>query len=88
MLLGELATLLSGRYFNFEIFPLSFDQYTGITQQNSNIESYINYMQSGGLPELFVFLNEETKRHYVAFVKVTVLLRHVIQRHPIKDPKL
>jgi predicted AAA+ superfamily ATPase len=88
MLSGELATLLSGRYVNFEIFPFSFKEYTGIKQQNSNKESYINYMQSGGLPELFVLPNEETKRHYVASVKDTVLLRDVIQRHAIKDPKL
>lgn len=88
MLSGELATLLSGRYVNFEIFPFSFKEYAGITQQNSNKESYINYMQSGGLPELFVLPNDETKRHYVASVKDTVLLRDVIQRHAIKDPKL
>lgn len=88
MLSGELATLLSGRYVNFEIFPFSFKEYIGITQQNSNKESYINYMQSGGLPELFVLPNEETKRNYVASVKDTVLLRDVIQRHAIKDPKL
>lgn len=88
MLSGELATLLSGRYVNFEIFPFSFKEYTGITKQDSNKESYINYMKSGGLPELFVLPNEETKRHYVASVKDTVLLRDVIQRHAIKDPRL
>lgn len=88
MLSGELATLLSGRYVNFEIFPFSFKEYAGITQQNGNKETYINYMQRGGLPELFVLPNEETKKHYVASVKDTVLLRDVIQRHAIKDPKL
>jgi uncharacterized protein len=88
MLSSELATLLSGRYINFEIFPFSFKEYVGITQQNSNKESYINYMKTGGLPELFVLPNDETKRHYVASVKDTVLLRDVIQHHAIKDPKL
>lgn len=88
MLSGELATLLSGRYINFEIFPFSFKEYIGVTKQVSNKESYINYMQSGGLPELFVLPNEETKRHYIASVKDTVLLRDVIQRHAIKDPRL
>ncbi len=88
MLSGELATLLSGRYVNFEIFPFSFKEYVGITNQNSNKEMYIKYMQCGGLPELFVLPNEETKRHYVASVKDTVLLRDVIQRHAIKDPNL
>jgi predicted AAA+ superfamily ATPase len=88
MLSGELATLLSGRYINFEIFPFSFKEYIGITKQDNNKESFINYMQSGGLPELFVLPNEETKRHYIASVKDTVLLRDVIQRHAIKDPRL
>ncbi|MCH7414426.1 ATP-binding protein [Belliella sp. R4-6] len=88
MLSGELATLLSGRYVSFEIFPFSFKEYTGITRQEANKSSYINYMQSGGLPELFELPNEETKRHYISSVKDTVLLRDIIQRHAIKDPKL
>lgn len=45
-------------------------------------------MQSGGLPELFSLPNEETKQHYVAALRDTVLLRDVIQRQAIKDPKL
>ena len=31
MLSGELVTLLSGRYVNFEIFPFSYQEYIGIT---------------------------------------------------------
>jgi len=88
MLSGELATLLSGRYVSFEIFPFSFSEYVGITQRNISKQSYIDYMQNGGLPELFVLPNDETKRHYMAALKDTVLLRDVIQRHSIKDPKL
>lgn len=88
MLSGELATLLSGRYVRFEIFPFSYPEYLGYRDEPQGKTSYLNYMQSGGLPELFVLPNEETKRHYVAAVKDTVLLRDVIQRHSIKDPKL
>lgn len=88
MLSGELATLLSGRYVSFEILPFSFKEYIGITKQEATKSSYINYMQSGGLPELFKLPNEETKRHYISSVKDTVLLRDIIQRHAIKDPKL
>lgn len=88
MLSGELATLLSGRYVNFTIFPFSYHEYLGITAQLVSKVTFINYLQSGGLPELFVLPNEETKRHYLASVKDTVLLRDVIQRHKINDPKL
>ena len=88
MLSGELATLLSGRYVSFEISPFSYSEFLGFTGEKRCKATYLNYLQSGGLPELFMLPNEETKRHYVASVKDTVLLRDVIQRHAIKDPKL
>jgi predicted AAA+ superfamily ATPase len=73
MLSGELATLLSGRYIEFQIFPFSFNEYIGITKKENSKQSYINYMESGGLPELFMLPNEETKRNYISAVKDTVL---------------
>jgi predicted AAA+ superfamily ATPase len=88
MFSGELATLLSGRYVNFEIFPFGFTEYAGITGQQASKQAFVEYMESGGLPELFVLPNEETKRNYISAVKDTVLLRDVIQRHSIKYPKL
>lgn len=88
MLSMELATLLSGRYVNFEVFPFSYAEYTGITQKEVKKQSYIDYMESGALPELFVLPNDETKRNYISAIKDTVLLRDIIQRHSIKDPKL
>ena len=48
----------------------------------------MQYLNSGGLPELFNLNSEETKRHYVAAVKETILLRDIIQRYKIKDAKL
>ncbi|MBD1434974.1 ATP-binding protein [Sphingobacterium sp. DN00404] len=88
MLSGELATLLSGRYVTFEVFPFSYAEYRGITHSETTKQSYIHYMESGGLPELFVLPNEDTKRNYINAVKDTVLLRDIIQRYSIKDPKL
>lgn len=88
MLSGELATLLSGRYVSFEIFPFSFNEYAGITKKDISKQSFIEYLESGALPELFVLPNDETKRNYISAIKDTVLLRDIIQRHNIKDPKL
>ena len=88
MLSGELATLLSGRYVNFEIQPFSFAEYAEITNKDLSKQTCLDYMESGGLPELFVLPTEDTKKNYIAAIKDTVLLRDVIQRHNIKDPKL
>lgn len=88
MLSGELATLLSGRYIKFQIFPFSFDEYLGITNNENTKQNFIDYMESGGLPELYMLPNEETKRNYISAIKDTVLLRNIIQRHKIKDAKL
>lgn len=88
MLSGELASLLSGRYVNFEILPFSYHEYLGILNKESSKQSYIDYMESGALPELFVLPNNETKRNYISAIKDTVLLRDIIQRYNIKDTKL
>jgi hypothetical protein len=88
MLSGELATLLSGRYVSFEIFPFGFEEYTQVLEVENKKQTYIEYMESGGLPELFALPNEQTKRNYVSAVKDSVLLRDIIQRYSIKDPRL
>lgn len=88
MLAGELSTLLSGRYIEFEIFPFSFTEYCGILHKEYSKQNFITYMESGGLPELFHLPNDETKRNYISAVKDTVFLRDIIQRYNIKDPKL
>jgi predicted AAA+ superfamily ATPase len=88
MLSGELATLLSGRYIEFEIFPFSFSEYLGILKKENNKQNFIEYMESGGLPELFNLQNDEIKRNYVSAIKDTVFLRDIIQRYSVKEPKL
>ena len=88
MLSGELATLLSGRYVEFEIFPFSFSEYLGILQKENTKQHFIEYMESGGLPELFNLQNDEIRRNYVSAIKDTVFLRDIIRRYSIKEPKL
>ena len=88
MLSGELATLLSGRYVNFEILPFDFAEYAGITGREQNRQTWIDYMESGGLPELFSLPGHDTRRNYISAVKDTVLLRDIIQRHTVKDARL
>lgn len=88
MLSGELATLLSGRYVSFEIFPFDYQEYLGIMGKEQAKLSFIDYMNSGGMPELFMLPDDELKRNYMSALKDTVLLRDIIQRYNIKDARL
>ena len=88
MLSSELSTLLSGRYVQFLILPLSFNEFTTFTKEESNRANYIKYLQTGALPELLHLPNEDTKRHYLGALRDTILLRDIVQRYQIKDTNL
>jgi predicted AAA+ superfamily ATPase len=88
MISTELASLLSGRYVTFNIFPFSYNEFLGITKSELSKASYLEYMSTGGLPELFAIPKPETRRNYVSAIKDTVMLRDIIQRQNIREPGL
>lgn len=88
LLTGELATLIAGRYVKMNVFPFSYEEYSAYLNKNKSRTSYLEYLSTGGLPELMHLNNEETKRHYLGALRDTILLRDVIQRHQIKDTEL
>lgn len=89
MLSGELATLLSGRYVCFNVFPYSYSEYLSITNRKQGKQSYVEYMNNGGLPELFSLPEKlDIRRNYMSAIKDTILLRDIIQRYNIREPKL
>lgn len=88
LLSGELATHLSGRYVSFLITPFSYDEYVSATQQPNGKQRFLQYLQTGGLPELFRLPDEESKRYYVSAVYDTVILRDIVQRYHIRDVRL
>jgi predicted AAA+ superfamily ATPase len=88
LLSGELASLLSGRYVEFEIFSFSFFEFADFKKMVISKESFLNYMQNGGLPEMFNFDQEELQRHYIESLRNTIVLRDIVGRYNIKDLSL
>jgi predicted AAA+ superfamily ATPase len=88
LLSAELATLLSGRYIQFQILPFSYLEFISIKKKENTRASFLEYLNSGGLPELFHLPDDETRRHYLSAIKDTVLLHDIIQRYKIKDIRL
>ncbi len=88
LLSGELATLLSGRYVEFEVFPFDYAEYLDSAGLVPGKESYLQYMLSGGLPELMHLPNDEMRRNYLSSIRDAILLRDVVQRFNVKDTRL
>ncbi len=88
LLSGELASLLSGRYVQFEIFSFGFEEFTNYKQLPVNKETYLKYLQTGGLPELLRLQDDEIRQHYVESLKNTIILKDIVLRHQIKDVSL
>ncbi|MDO5770615.1 MAG: ATP-binding protein [Bacteroidales bacterium] len=88
MFSGELATLLSGRYVEIPIFPLSYDEYSTAHGLQKGRQSYMQYMADSGYPEMLNFEDSDVKRNYISGLRDTVLLKDVISRYTIRDVKL
>ena len=85
LLSGELASLLSGRYVSFEILPFSYAEFCAYRNEPINKLTLINYLKTGGLPELLHLEEEEMRFHYTSSLRDTIILRDIVQRYRIKD---
>lgn len=85
MLSGDLATLLTGRYVEISMLPLSFKEYVEIT--NLEIEpAFAEYMKTGGLPYIAVMdRTEEKVDMYLEGIYNTVIVRDIEDRQMRKE---
>jgi predicted AAA+ superfamily ATPase len=87
LLSSELATLLSGRYIEFPIYPLSFQEATEFGMYAGTItEQFQKYLQFGGLPGISHFLPEENQTlQYINDIYNTILLKDIVKRFNIRN---
>ena len=84
MLSGELATLLSGRYVEIEMLPLSFAEYYELVGGDKR-DAWKRYFTNGGLPYTAYINDEDILHDYLLGVYNTVLLKDVVERKKIQD---
>lgn len=85
---GDLATLLSGRYITFEIYPFTFSEFIQAFQhKNLSVEVLFEaFITIGGMPFLRYFdLEEAPCFKYLNDVYNTVLVKDVLQYNSIRD---
>lgn len=89
ILSGELATLLSGRYIEIPIYPLSFQEYLDIKEIDPDSRkvdvAYSEYEKYGGFPSV-VIAEEAIKDTILSGIFDTIVLNDVALRAGVKDP--
>ncbi len=86
LLSSELATFLTWRYINFDIFPLSFNEYLdfSIEKNISKKDVFREYCEFGGLPEVY-FVDKKYKINYLKTIWDSIILRDIVDRFWVKN---
>ena len=85
MLSGDLATLLTGRYVEISMLPLSFKEYLDITGGNPET-AFADYMRNGALPYIAVMdKTQEKVDTYLEGIYNTVIVKDIEERQSRKE---
>ncbi|MCM1124535.1 MAG: ATP-binding protein [bacterium] len=91
LLSGELVTKLTGRYLEFEMFPLTFEEYLRMKKfyhmnvSNNPAEELNSYITEGGFPRTLFLESEADKRTYVQGVIQEIFQKDIKKRVKIRD---
>ena len=88
MLSSELATLLSGRYVEVSMLPLSFREYSSLTGLTGE-SAFDEYMKTGGIPYVAVMERSDDKvDQYLEGIYNTVIVKDIEERQSRKEKEV
>ena len=91
LLSGELITKLTGRYIEFELLPLTFEEYLAMKRfygkdVSANItEELDKYLVEGGFPKTNFYENIEDKRTYINSIVKEIFEKDIKRRVKIRN---
>ena len=87
MLSSEIATMISGRYIQIEMLPLSFREYMESTgNMNDRGIKYAEYLQNSSFPYALELKNQpEQIREYLEGIYNTIVVKDIVSRKKITD---
>lgn len=89
LLSGELATLLSGRFIEIKMLPLSFKEYlSAFTENQDRATQFRRFIQFGSFPYVLWLEEEQDIQAYLEGIYTTVILKDVLTRKKIADPDM
>lgn len=84
LLSGELATLLTGRYIEIKMYPLSLKEYAQYYEKQIDERLYLDYINKSSFPYALK-LDQTEIDEYLDALYNTILLKDVAQRKKIAD---
>lgn len=90
LLSGELATLLTGRTVEFEIFPFSFyemKQYYELNRMDWSEDMFSEYLKWGGFPLRFDYKDEMSIYRYLSNLYKSIVNRDIVGKSKSVDRK-
>ncbi len=85
LLSSELATLLSGRYIEIKMLPLSFKEYKNFYKELNSDELYQKYISFGSLPFTTNLETEDDVSIYLSSIFNDIIIKDVMTRKKIQD---
>jgi predicted AAA+ superfamily ATPase len=86
LLSGELATLLSGRYVEIKMLPLSFSEYVSAFPDRTDLShKFTSYLQNSSFPYTLELEKQKDIRAYLDGIYTSVILKDVVKRKNIAD---
>lgn len=87
LLSSEIATLLSGRFIEIHVLPLSFKEYVSAAENGKDIDRhYSDYITFSSFPYAIEFdKSEYLTNDYIRGIYSTIVLKDVVQRNKIND---
>ena len=85
LLSGELATLLSGRYVEIKMLPLSFKEYISYTGEVDLLRKYLDYTTKSSFPYTLKLDNSKEIRSYLDGIYNTIVIKDIVERKKIQD---
>ena len=86
MLSGELATLLSGRYVEIKMLPLSFKEYISALGDETDLQmKYQRYIQNGSFPYILQLSSRRDINAYLEGIYTSIVLKDIVARYRISD---
>lgn len=88
LLSGELATLLSGRYIEIKVLPLSFKEYKDYLNVEGDEKLYLKYVNNSSFPYALKLDSEDEIDAYLDSIYNTIIVKDIVTRKKIADTSM